>query len=190
MRTDASVGAVVLAAGASRRFGSPKQLAPVGGVPMLSAVIANLADAGVTEVAVVLGAHADELRDRMSFSSVRLVINRDWPEGPGSSLAAGLAALGACEAALVLLGDQPWIGARAIARIIALRAPGRLAIRASYGGAPGHPVLIEREAWPHAGLVPAGGARHLFDRPGSLTVPFDGFANPRDVDVPADLRRD
>ena len=102
------ISAVVLAAGASTRFGSPKQAVLLE--PVLERVRAS---AAIDDVVVVLGAHDVETGER----SVRCP---EWERGPGASLRCGLAALGdEVEAAVVILGDGPKLDPRAIDRVVA-----------------------------------------------------------------------
>jgi nicotine blue oxidoreductase len=164
------IAGVVLAAGASTRFGSPKQKVLLE--PVLDRVRGSSA---LDEIVVVLGAH--ELR-----TSARSVRCPEWELGPGASLRCGLAALGDdVEAAVVVLGDGPDLDARAVDRVVAVwRAGGGPVVAATYGGVRLHPLLLAREAW---GGVPDAGLRAL---PAEL-VPCDDLTPPGDVDVPADL---
>ena len=142
----ARVGGLVLAAGAGRRFGSPKQLAPLDGRPLLEHALAAMAEATRVERAVVvLGCGAEEILARLELHGARAVICADWEEGQAASLKAGVAALaGQVDAIVVTLGDQPAIDPRAIDRVASTRDEASVALRASYRGRPGHPVLLER----------------------------------------------
>ena len=164
------IAAVVLAAGASTRFGSPKQAVLLE--PVLERVRRSSA---VTEIVVVLGAHKLE-------ASERSVHCPDWELGPGASLRCGLAAVGDdVEAAVVVLGDGPDLDPRSIDRVVsAWRAGDGPIVAATYGGVRLHPLLLAREAWAD---VPDAGLRAL---PADL-VPCDDLSPPGDVDVPADL---
>lgn len=155
----------MLAAGASTRFGSPKQRL------LLAPVLERVRASSVDEILVVLGAHEVE-------TSARIVRCPDWEHGPGASLRCGLAALPAeAEAAVVVLADGPDLAPEAIDRVIAAwRAGGGDVLAASYSGERGHPVLLGRSAWER---VPDEGARAL--QP-SL-VPCDGLRAPGDVDL-------
>ena len=156
--------AVVLAAGASSRFGSPKQAL------LLEPVLERVRRSSVDDVVVVLGAH--EL-----VASARTIRCPDWERGPGASLRCGLAALPAeAEAAVVVLGDGPELDPAAIERVIAVwRADDAAVVAATYGGTRLHPVLLAREAW--AG-IPDDGAKTL----DAVLVPCDDLSPPGDVD--------
>jgi CTP:molybdopterin cytidylyltransferase MocA len=157
--------AVVLAAGASSRYGTspPKQ------VELLPRVLEALRQSTVDETVVVSGAHPLD---------VETVHCPDWERGPGASLRCGLEALPAeAEAALVVLADGPELDPRAIDRIIeSWRVEGGDAVAAAYDGVRLHPVLLARPAW---SLVPDEGAKGLEAR----LVACDDLSPPGDVDV-------
>lgn len=162
------IAAVVLAAGSSTRFGSPKQRL------LLEPVLARVRASCVDHVLVVLGAHEVD-------SSEPAVRCADWERGPGASLRCGLEALPAeAEAAVVVLADGPWLAPAAIDRIVQVwRAGGGERLAATYGGERSHPVLLARAAW---ASVPDEGARAL----AANLVPCDDLGPPGDVDRPGD----
>lgn len=195
------VRAIVLAAGAGRRFGGPKQVAPLGGRPLLAHAIGSVLAAGLARPVVVLGARAAEVRAAVDLSEVEVVEAAGWETGPGASLKAGLVAAGAGGGAgadgpdgapgavLVVLGDQPLVGPAAIRRVLAARSPGRAAVRATYGGEPGHPVVLEPVLFARILAQDDGrGAGPLLRACGAIEVPCDDVADPRDVDTVEDLR--
>ena len=159
------IAAVVLAAGASSRYGTepPKQ------VELLPKVLAALQQSSVDEIVVVSGAHVLPMES---------VLCPDWERGPGASLRCGLAALAPeAEAAVVVLADGPDLDPRAVDRVVEdWRANGGEAVAASYGGVRLHPVLLTREMWDD---VPDEGARSL---PARL-VACDDLTPPGDADV-------
>jgi CTP:molybdopterin cytidylyltransferase MocA len=186
------VSAIVLAAGGGSRFGGGKLLARFGGQPLIEAVLDNLREAPVDEVIVVVGAEAERLREVCERYDVRIVENEEWERGQSTSVLAGLRAC-AGDAAVVLLGDQPFIGAGAVGRLVAAFAEGAKIAVATYGGKRRNPVLFSREVWPllEAELDGDGGARPVLQRhPGLVVeVPCEGVGDPADVDTSEDLGR-
>jgi len=129
METKGEVAGVLLAAGGGRRLGGrPKALLTYEGRPLVEHALRALRDGGCGPVHVVLGAAADEVRERADLSGCVIVDNPRWEEGMGSSLRAALASLAAAErpsaAALIGLVDQPGVGAAAVARVLAAAGTG------------------------------------------------------------------
>jgi len=188
----AGVAGLLLAAGAGRRFGSPKALATLpDGTGFLARSLEALRAGGCAPLVVVLGAGAD--RAARGVHDTMVVVNDDWASGMGSSLRAGLAALPAdADAALVLLVDTPGIGAAAIARLVALAGPDVVAM-ATYAGRRGHPVLLGRSHWPEVARLAVGdeGARPFLRSYAGpvLEVACEDVADPADIDTPDDLAR-
>ena len=162
------IDAVVLAAGASSRYG----IAPPKQVELLPSVLEALHESrGIDGIVVVLGAHDVETDERTVRCS-------DWELGPGASLRCGLGALPAeAEAAVVVLADGPDLDPRAVDRIVeSWRAEGGDVVAAAYDGQRLHPVLLARPAWAR---VPDEGARGLEAR----LVACDDLTPPGDVDL-------
>ena len=181
------IGGLVLAAGAATRFGRPKQLAELDGVPMLEHSLRTITAAPVGRVVVVLGSSADEIARRVALHGAEPIVCARWEEGQSASLACGLAELADCEAVVVTLGDQPRVSPDAIRRVIAARN-GALAVRATYHGHPGHPVLLERELFEALRDVSGDkGARNLLLSVPVLDVPCDDLGGGEDVDTRAEL---
>jgi molybdenum cofactor cytidylyltransferase len=181
------IGGLVLAAGAGTRFGSPKQLAELEGRPLLEHSIRAMMAAPVGRVVVVLGSGAEEVVEAVDMHGAEVVVCDRWAEGQSASLATGLAELTDCEAVVVTLGDQPRLSPDAVRRVIATRN-GAAAVRATYGGRPGHPVLLERELFePLRNVTGDHGARNLLMSVQVLDVPCDDLGGGEDVDTPAEL---
>ncbi len=187
------VAALVLAAGASTRLGQPKQLLDWGGRPLLEHVLATVHAWPVATVAVVLGAHAEEILERVDFGSAIVVLNLEWEEGIASSLRAGLDALARdprLDAAFIALGDQPSIGPDVAARLLAAyRRTRSKAVVPRYRYARGNPVLVDRTLWDRLkSLEGDTGARRLLQAHPEWVeeVHFDVLP-PRDVDTRADV---
>jgi CTP:molybdopterin cytidylyltransferase MocA len=188
------VSAIVLAAGGGSRFGDGKLLARLGGRPLIEAVLDNLRQAPVDEVIVVVGADAQRLRDVCERHGVRIVENEEWERGQSTSVLAGLRACGPeAQATVVLLGDQPLVGAGAVERLVAAFEGGARVAVATYGGKWRNPVLFSRGVWPlvEAELAGDEGARSVLRRHPELVVevPCEGVGDPADVDTREDLRR-
>jgi CTP:molybdopterin cytidylyltransferase MocA len=143
--------------------------------------------APVERVVVVLGAGADEVAAGVDLHGAEPVVCGRWQEGQAASLACGLAELAGCEAVVVTLGDQPRISPDAIRRVISARN-GAAAVRATYNGNPGHPVLLERRLFGQLRNVSGDkGARNLLLSVHVLDVPCDDLGGGEDVDTPAEL---
>jgi molybdenum cofactor cytidylyltransferase len=146
------IAAVVLAAGASSRFGAPKALATLDGRPILEHVLDAIREAGIGRIVVVLGHHADEIEAGIEWLDEELVRNPD-PARLSSSLAVGFAALedrpSRPDAALVVLGDQPRTRPEVIRRLVAAwRAGDRPVVVPRYAdGGGANPVLLASEAF-------------------------------------------
>jgi molybdenum cofactor cytidylyltransferase len=182
------IGAIVLAAGEASRFGSSKQLALLDGRPMLEHSLRAITAAPVGRVILVLGAGAEEVAGRIDLHGAEPLVCPRWQEGQAASLACGLAELSECDAVVVTLGDQPRISPDAIRRVIAARRPGALAVRATYGGDPGHPVLLERRLFARMRNVTGDhGARNLLMSVSVREVACDDLGGGEDVDTPAEL---
>ena len=162
------IGAVVLAAGASTRYGRPKQW------ELLPAVLERLALCALDDIVVVEGAHpfGHEPGSRLS-----VVHCADWELGPGASLRCGLAALDdRVTHAVVVLADGPELDPRAVARVLEHRGESEV-VAASYDGTRNHPVVLGRSVW---AAIPNEGARAL----DPLLIDCGDLEPPGDVDVP------
>jgi CTP:molybdopterin cytidylyltransferase MocA len=187
------ISAVLLAAGSGSRFGGRKLLAPYRGRPLIESSLANLAQAPVDETVVVVGDDAKTLRAVCEPFGVRVVDNPDWEQGQSTSVRAGLLALGPeVRAAVVLLADQPLVGAGAVERLVAAFEGGARVAAATYDAKRRNPVLFSRAVWPLLLEELSGdeGARAVLRRhPDLLTeVPCEGVGDPADVDTAEDLR--
>jgi CTP:molybdopterin cytidylyltransferase MocA len=181
------IGGLVLAAGAATRFGEPKQLAELDGSPLLEHALRAMTSAPVERVVVVLGSGAAEIAGTVNLHGAEPIVCSRWEEGQSASLACGLSELADCEAVVVTLGDQPRMSPDAIGRVIEARS-GAAAVRASYGGEPGHPVLLERDLFAALRDVSGDrGARNLLLSTDVLDVPCDDLGGGEDVDTRAEL---
>jgi CTP:molybdopterin cytidylyltransferase MocA len=183
------IAGLVLAAGAARRFGSPKQLAELDGVPMLQhAIDAMLAVPQLDRVVVVLGAAAEHVAAAVKFADAEPVVCDDWDEGMAASLRCGVQALGDADWVVVTLGDQPGITPEAIEAVLASVGPGIDAVRAEYAGDAGHPVALSRSLIARVSDLHGDvGARDLLAGANVRPVEALHLARPDDVDTPEEL---
>jgi CTP:molybdopterin cytidylyltransferase MocA len=182
------IAGLVLAAGAGTRFGSAKQLADFDGRPLLEHAVRTMVASPVERVVVVLGSGAEEVLERVDLHGADAVVCERWSEGQSASLACGLAELSGCEAVVVTLGDQPLMTTEAIQRVIQGRQEGVAAVRATYDGEPGHPVLLERRLFERMRDVSGDhGARNLLISMQTREIPCDDLGGGQDVDTPAQL---
>jgi CTP:molybdopterin cytidylyltransferase MocA len=152
------LAAVILAAGASERMGSPKALLPYRGATFLEHLLAVTRHARVGLVRVVLGAHADEIRARTGLAPETVLLNPGWQAGQLSSLQTALCSLppGATEGILLCLVDHPFVTAELVAGLVAAfdRAPGSIVLPV-YRGRRGHPVIFPSRLYPELLRAPA-----------------------------------
>ncbi len=186
------ISSLLLAAGASHRFGAPKLLTELHGKPVIrwsAESLAGLAD----EMIVVVGADNEPLRRALAGVDVRFVVNERAGDGMASSIACGVNALSTrVDAVLVALGDEPMLPRQAHERVLErCHAGGPSIIAATYHGVRGHPVLFDRTVFAElAALSGDHGARAVVDRdPGRVAFVEMGEAHPVDVDTPEDLAR-
>lgn len=187
---EADLHVIVLAAGASRRFGSPKQLVRVDGRPLLHAAVSRAASVAGHGVCVVLGSGAAELAPLLRHSPATVVVNRQWEEGIGSSLRAGMARVsGGAAAVMVVLADQAAVTLDDLRRLLATwrRNPDAIAA-AVYDGIAGVPAVFPRRCFAALGEMRGDqGARLLIQRELDrlVRVPMPNAAV--DIDTPEDL---
>jgi CTP:molybdopterin cytidylyltransferase MocA len=186
---------LVLAAGASRRMGSPKQLLLIDGKPLLELVVANANASNLDQVLVVLGASADEIRSRVDLGRATVLLNPDHGAGMASSLRAGLASLpDEVDRVVVILGDQPDVDAPLLDRLLELQQTSHLPAAAlSFNGLLHPPVVLVRELWGDLMALEGDvGCRAVIRaRPelvAKLPVETD-LAHPVDIDTRADYER-
>jgi molybdenum cofactor cytidylyltransferase len=182
------IGGLILAAGKARRFGRAKQLADLNGRPLLEHAVRAMTASPVGRVVVVLGAGAEDVIAQVDLHGAEPIVCERWEEGQSASLAFGLGELSECDAIVVTLGDLPNLSTNAIRRVIAARGDGVEAVRATYAGEPGHPVLLERELFERLRDVSGDhGARNLLLSVSPREVPCDDLGGGEDVDTPAQL---
>ena len=186
-------GAVILAAGASTRMGTPKQLLELDGQPLVVRAVAAALASPAWPVVVVLGAHAEQIRPVLARLPVLIADSPAWAEGMAASIRAGVTMLRqfsrALDGALVALCDQPAFSADTIARLVAAQgSSGRSIAAAHYRGRHGAPALFLRAHFETlAHLTGEEGARALLNGDPARVASVDLPALAHDLDTPADL---
>lgn len=186
------VEAIVLAAGMSRRMGTPKQLLRMGGETILQRTLENVRDSNVSEIILVLGHAADDVRNTISAQGLKVVINPEYQQGMGTSLRSGLAAVdAAAKAAIIVLADQPWVRAETLNRLIECHRERKPQIIVpTYRGFRGNPVLLDRSVFAEVQALSGDvGCRAIFGdhTEGIVKLPVDDPGILLDIDSRDDL---
>jgi molybdenum cofactor cytidylyltransferase len=207
-----NIGLIILAAGASTRMGTPKQLLPYQGCSFIRhiaevAICASSFRAAPKEqqrfaiasvyqpIAVVLGANAERIKPELSQLPVQIVENQQWAEGMSSSIRVGLEALNTVnqnlEAVAIALCDQPFVSSQTLEQIVeAYRFTGKPIIASEYSGTLGVPVLFSRALFSELmDLKSTQGAKQLIRKHihEVFSVPFPEGAI--DIDTPKDYEQ-
>jgi molybdenum cofactor cytidylyltransferase len=146
-----NISAIILAAGMSKRMGRPKQLLSLGGKPLFRYSVDAAVSAGLKPIVLVGGKHKEELHKNVAdLTEVEVIENRDYESGMASSLKIGIRALtGRTDAAVVFLGDQPFVPSVVTKKILdsyeLQRKEGVRILRAEYNGTAGHPILFDAD---------------------------------------------
>lgn len=186
----AGLAGLVLAAGSASRFGSPKQLARLRGLPLVTRCIRVLRPVCSQGVWVVTGAAHQQILDVIAGEQVTAVYNPAWREGVGASIRQGVAALPArVSAVLIILADQAAIETADLQRLVdAWRSVPQFMAAAQVDGRAGAPAIFPRSAWPALARLhgDAGAAGLLRQAAGTITG-VDMPSAAIDVDTPTDL---
>jgi molybdenum cofactor cytidylyltransferase len=190
VRKSKALHAIVLAAGSSMRFGSPKQLVRIDGQSLIQRAVAHVTDLLGAAVTIVLGAHAAEVAETLPSGTASVLINRNWQEGLGSSIRIGVQRLpGAYEGVMLVLADQPLVSTETLRRLIAAwRRQPRQIVASSHSGATGEPVIFPR--WCFGDLMRLRGdqgAHIVIHRYADHVVRLPHPEAAIDIDFPEDL---
>ncbi len=181
---------VVLAAGASTRFGSTKQLVRVNGRPLMLSAVSRAVELAGHSVTVVLGAHSAELAPLLRHSPASVAINRDWAEGMASSIREGLShAPSTADGLMIVLADQAAVTTEDLRRLAgAWRRDTNSIAAAQYAGAVGVPAIFPRWCFRELSeLRGERGAQVLLQRHVDRLVRLPMPSAEVDIDRPEDL---
>jgi len=190
------IGAVILAAGLSKRMGQPKQLLMLGSKPLFRYAVDLALHAQLSPVVVIGGKEVGELRTHCNGLPVEVLFNEEYATGMASSLKLGIHAVGErADAAMIFLADQPLVPNQLVRQMIdvylAHREKGIWIVRPEYKGLAGHPVLIDAQLYPQFERIQGdeGGKKVIKqynDR--LLCLPCSTSVWGADVDTPEDLQ--
>lgn len=183
-------GALILAAGAGRRFGGGKLLADLGGAPVIRRTTEAVLAAGFDTVLVATGAQHSEIAGVLEGLACRIVPTPGWEEGMAASIRSGSAALAACrKGVFVFLGDMPLVPVALCGQLAELAETAGYAARPVVDGRPGHPVCFVRQAVADlARLEGDQGAAHGLKRRRDVAyLETDDIGAILDIDSPEDL---
>jgi molybdenum cofactor cytidylyltransferase len=188
------VAGLILAAGAATRMGGPKQLLDWDGRPLVRVAAETALAARLNPVLAVVGSAQAEVVAALAGLPVQCVANPDYAAGQSTSLRVGIAALPPeVEAVVVLLGDQPFVTAAIVERLVVeWRASASPIVAPIYAGQRGNPVLFARAIFPELLAIRGDqGARVvLAANPARIhLVPFDDARPLADIDTPDDYER-
>ena len=182
---DPFVAGLVLAAGGSSRLGRPKQLLPYRGATLLDSVLATARACAFDQLLVALGGAEAEVRASVDLAGADVVVNREYGSGCSSSIAAAMTALDPrCDVLVLLLGDQPGVGAGTVAALLGGRGDAPLAV-CRYDDGRGHPFAFARPMFGELGRLHGDKAvwKLLEQRAGDVAEVPVGGAVPPDVDT-------
>ena len=194
MEDSGGLGAVVVAAGASRRLGTPKQLLLLDGEPLVHRAARVALSAGLAPVVVVVGHEAARVRAALADLPLAAVEKAAWAAGVGGSIARGVAEVrrlaGGLGGVMLLVSDQPLVTREHLEALAAAVRAGAPLAASTYAATEGVPAAFGTPLLPEL-LALAGdtGAKAIVRRHRSRAalIPFAGAAH--DVDTPADLAR-
>ena len=175
-------GGLILAAGASKRLGHPKQLVRLGNETLLDRSVRIAREAGCEPVVVVLGASEDQIRDQCRLQDVLIVSHPAWAEGMGTTLSRGVQAFEDVQGILVMTCDMPAVTADHLRTLVASEQ----VAASSYGGRNGVPAYFPRDQFPKLLELKGDiGARELLQFAQGVELPGGEL----DIDTSDDLAK-
>jgi molybdenum cofactor cytidylyltransferase len=189
-----SYSIILLAAGSSSRFGSPKQLAHRNGKSLVQHATSEAIKTSC-DVTVVLGANYDTVKKEIDNFPLHIEYNNDWKEGMSSSIRSGLSAAlsknSSAEAIIIAVCDQPYLSAEIIEKLIEkYEEKGKPIVACSYGDTIGTPVLFDKIFFPALlDLKGQSGAKKIISENADLTETVSFPAGSVDIDTQQDYEK-
>lgn len=181
--------AAILAAGSSERMGRPKQLLELSGETFIERSVRVALASDFDEVAVVLGAYADDIAPRIAGRGVRILHNADWQEGMASSVRCAVHALSDADGLMILLVDQPGITAEWLMSLVErFRREECDGVTSSRDGVTSPPAIFSKTLFPQMLLLQGErGAKSLLAGAKVIKMEFPGLLI--DIDTPGDFEK-
>jgi molybdenum cofactor cytidylyltransferase len=193
--SDATISAIILAAGASTRMGTPKQLLLYEGQSLLRRITETAIAADCSPIVVVLGANSDRIHCEVSNLPIQSIENHEWQTGMGSSIRSGIQAVintsPLVEAVILLLCDQPFVSVQTIHQLTSrYRSTSQPIVASAYQGIVGVPALFQATLFSElAGLTQAEGAKTVIQRYINSVVTVEFPQGAIDIDTPKDYQQ-
>ncbi len=147
------IAGLVLAAGSSLRLGQPKQLLPIGGVPLLDHTLRMVRRCGLDQIVVALGGSADDVREGVDLDGCDVVENREFTTGCSSTIVSAIGMIDSASRGLVLfLGDQPLVEPATVGMLVSLATAADTGV-CRYSDGLGHPLWFNRSMFPELGAL-------------------------------------
>jgi len=195
MKINQNIGLIILAAGASLRYGAAKQLLSFNGETFLRRIVRESVRSVCQPIVVVFGEDARNLSRHIEDFGVHPVQNKDWKKGMGTSISVGIEKLLEIDeivgGAVITVCDQPFVDCQVINRLVdSFNENQGLIIASHYAETLGVPALFSRQLFPDlTALKNNGGAKELIERFAHETVAIDFSKGAIDIDTPEDFRR-
>jgi len=190
-----NTGLIILAAGSSKRLGKPKQLLAYEGSTLLRHSIKAGLDSEATNIVVVLGAHAEQIKKEIEAEKVETVVNTEWEEGIASSIRIGLQTLinsnSSITGVVVMLCDQPYVTAALINNLIEChQLDGKPVIASVYGEVTGVPAYFNAKMFSKLFELKGDmGARSVIQKHFNEVATVDFPKGSVDIDTEADYKK-
>ncbi|HEY9695518.1 MAG TPA: nucleotidyltransferase family protein [Oculatellaceae cyanobacterium] len=189
------IGLVILAAGASTRMGTPKQLLPYRGQTLIEYIVEQAIASICDPIIVVLGANAEHIQPKLTSFNIQTIKNCSFAEGMSNSIRTGIEVLTAensyLKGVVLMVCDQPFVSTQLINQLVEnYRKDNSLIVASEYNGVLGVPCLFERTLFSHLmALSGDAGARKLIKGFAQDTIGVPAPEVAFDLDTPADYEQ-
>lgn len=195
MKLNQNIGLIILAAGASLRYGASKQFLSFNGETFLRRIVSESVESVCQPIVAVFGADAQNLSRHIDEFAVHTIQNKNWKKGMGTSISVGMGRLLEIDegvaGAVITVCDQPFVNSRVINRLVQnFNQSQALIVASRYAETLGVPALFSRRLFSDLrALKNSGGAKELIKRFSAETAAIDFSEGAIDIDTPEDFQR-